>query len=43
VRRAARERGMRSIRRVGLDLVIGGRTTLEELDRVTFAEADHAG
>jgi len=42
VRRAARERGMRSIRRVGLDLVIEGRTTLEELDRVTFAEGDHA-
>jgi general secretion pathway protein E len=42
VRRAARERGMRSIRRVGLDLVLEGRTTLEELDRVTFAEADHA-
>lgn len=42
VRRAARERGMRSIRRVGLDLVLEGQTTLEELDRVTFAEADHA-
>jgi len=43
VKRAARERGMRSIRRVGLDLVIEGRTTLEELDRVTFAETDHVG
>jgi len=41
VKRAARERGMRSIRRVGLDLVIEGKTTLEELDRVTFAETDH--
>jgi general secretion pathway protein E len=42
VRRAARERGMRSIRRVGLDLVLEGRTTLEELDRVTFAEGEYA-
>ena len=41
VKRAARERGMRSIRRVGLDLVITGKTTIEELDRVTFAETDH--
>jgi general secretion pathway protein E len=41
VKRAARERGMRSIRRVGLDLVIEGKTTLDELDRVTFAETDH--
>ncbi len=41
VKRAARERGMRSIRRVGLDLVIQGKTTLEELDRVTFADSDH--
>ncbi len=41
VKRAARERGMRSIRRVGLDLVADGRTSIEELDRVTFAEADH--
>ncbi|HXY22105.1 MAG TPA: GspE/PulE family protein [Burkholderiaceae bacterium] len=42
VKRAARERGMRSIRSVGLDLVADGRTTLDELDRVTFAEGDHA-
>jgi general secretion pathway protein E len=42
VRRAARERGMRSIRRVGLDLVIEGQTTLDELDRVTFAEHEDA-
>jgi len=42
VKRAARERGMRSIRRVGLELVAEGRTTIDELDRVTFAEADHA-
>ncbi|HYB50192.1 MAG TPA: GspE/PulE family protein [Burkholderiaceae bacterium] len=42
VKRAARERGMRSIRSVGLDLVADGRTTLDELDRVTFAETDHA-
>ncbi len=41
VKRAARERGMRSIRSVGLDLVADGRTTLDELDRVTFAETDH--
>lgn len=39
-KRAARERGMRSIRRAGLDLVAAGLTTLEELDRVTFAESD---
>jgi general secretion pathway protein E len=39
-KRAARERGMRSIRRAGLDLVAAGVTTLDELDRVTFAEAD---
>jgi len=43
VKRAARERGMRSIRRVGLELVLEGKTTVEELDRVTFAETDHAG
>jgi general secretion pathway protein E len=42
VKRAARERGMRSIRRVGLDLVVQGLTTLDELDRMTFAEDDHA-
>jgi general secretion pathway protein E len=42
VKRAARERGMRSIRRVGLDLVVQGMTTLNELDRMTFAESDHA-
>ncbi|HXY21482.1 MAG TPA: GspE/PulE family protein, partial [Burkholderiaceae bacterium] len=42
VKRAARERGMRSIRSVGLDLVADGRTTVDELDRVTFAESDHA-
>jgi general secretion pathway protein E len=42
VKRAARERGMRSIRQVGLDLVAAGETTIEELDRVTFAETDHA-
>jgi len=42
VKRAARERGMRSIRNVGLDLVAEGRTTLDELDRITFAETDHA-
>jgi general secretion pathway protein E len=42
VKRAARERGMRSIRRVGLDLVLQGLTTLEELDRVTFAENESA-
>ncbi len=41
VKRAARERGMRSIRRVGLDLAIAGLTTLDELDRMTFAEDDH--
>jgi len=42
VKRLARERGMRSIRRVGLDLVALGRTTLDELDRVTFSESEHA-
>lgn len=41
VKKAARDRGMRSIRRVGLDLVLEGRTTVAELDRVTFAEHDH--
>ncbi|HUN92467.1 MAG TPA: GspE/PulE family protein [Burkholderiaceae bacterium] len=40
VKRAARARGMRSIRRAGLQLVIDGVTTLAELDRVTFAESD---
>ncbi len=39
---AARERGMRSIRQVGLELVAGGLTTLDELDRVTFADAEVA-
>jgi general secretion pathway protein E len=39
VKAMARERGIRSIRRAGLGLVAGGFTTLEELDRVTFAEA----
>ena len=42
IKRLARERGMRSIRRVGLDLVASGRTTLDELDRVTFSEGEHA-
>jgi general secretion pathway protein E len=40
IKRAARERGMRSIRRAGLQLVAEGITTLAELDRVSFAEND---
>jgi general secretion pathway protein E len=41
VKRPARERGVPSIRRVGLDLVAEGRATIEQLDRVTFAGPDH--
>lgn len=41
VKAAARTRGMRSIRQAGLQLVADGLTTLEELDRVTFAESAH--
>jgi general secretion pathway protein E len=40
IKRMARDRGMRSIRRVGLDLVTSGHTTLEELDRMTFSEGE---
>jgi len=40
IKRAARERGMRSIRRAGVQLVAEGITTLAELDRVSFAEND---
>ena len=40
LKRLARARGMRTMRRTGLDLVADGSTTLEELDRVTFVEPD---
>jgi general secretion pathway protein E len=40
LRRLAKARGMRTMRRAGLDLVADGSTTLEELDRVTFVESD---
>jgi general secretion pathway protein E len=40
---AARQRGMRSIRDAGLELVASGLTTLDELDRVTFADHAAAG
>jgi len=40
LKRLARARVMRTMRRTGLDLVAEGSTTLEELDRVTFVEAD---
>jgi general secretion pathway protein E len=38
VKRLAAGRGMRTMRRAGLELVANGVTTLEELDRITFAE-----
>ena len=40
VKQAARRRGMRSIRGAAVALVAQGLTTLEELDRVTFADPD---
>jgi general secretion pathway protein E len=42
VKRAARERGMQTMRQAGLALVAQGLTTLAELDRVSFAEAADA-
>ena len=42
VKAAARRRGLRSIRAAALELVAAGETTLEELDRVTFADPDAA-
>jgi len=36
IKAAARARGMRSLRETALELVCDGRTTLEELDRVTL-------
>jgi len=36
VKDAARRNGMRSLRESALDLVRAGRTTLEEINRVTF-------
>jgi general secretion pathway protein E len=38
VKRLAAARGVRTMRRAGLELVAGGVTTLDELDRITFAE-----
>ena len=38
IKEAARERGMRSLREAALDLVLCGRSTFEELDRVTLAD-----
>ena len=40
VKAAARRRGLRSIRAAAVELVALGQTTLAELDRVTFADAD---
>jgi len=40
VKAAARRRGLRSIRAAALELVALGQTTLAELDRVTFADAE---
>jgi general secretion pathway protein E len=40
VKEAARARGVRSIRRAGLDQVALGATSIEELNRVTVADAD---
>jgi general secretion pathway protein E len=40
LKRLARSRGIRTMRRAGLDLVADGSTTLAELDRVTFVEPD---
>lgn len=37
IKMAARERGMRSLRQSALDLVCQGRSTFEELDRVTLS------
>lgn len=43
VKEMARERGVRSMRRAGLECVARGLTTLDELNRVTFAEDDGGG
>jgi len=40
LKRLARARGMKTMRRTGLEMVADGSTTLAELDRVTFAEAE---
>jgi general secretion pathway protein E len=42
VKRAARERGMQTMRQAGLALVAQGLTTVAELDRVSFAETADA-
>jgi general secretion pathway protein E len=42
VKAAARQRGLRSIRQAAMALVLDGETTLDELDRVTFADPEPA-
>ena len=41
IKEAARRRGTRLLREAAEELVLDGLTTLEEIDRVTFARAGH--